>query len=81
MYLSNFDAVRIFCILAGVPWDSDTAIKLAKKANDAGNVEFQGIYVHCGNTYKADKDKDERIQIQTDTTDRLLSLKERSVGN
>ena len=61
----------------GVPWDGDTAIKLAKAASDADNVEFKGIYVHCGNAFIVDKDKDKRIKIQTDTTDRLLNLKER----
>ena len=69
--------IYIVFLIAGVPWDSESAINLAKKASDADNVEFQGIYVHCGNTYKADKDKDERVKIQTDTTDRLLDLKDR----
>lgn len=62
-------------ISAGVLWNSDTVVKLAKKAVIAENIEFQGMYLHCGNSYNSDK-KD-REKIQNDTTERMLELKDR----
>lgn len=64
-------------ISAGVLWDSDTAVKLAKKAIAAENIEFQGLYLHCGNSYTSDKE--DREKIQSDTTERILELKNRLV--
>ena len=62
-------------LTAGCLYNSDTAVKLAKLANEASNVEFQGLYVHCGNTYQQDPAK--RVELQAQTTDRLLELKNR----
>lgn len=59
----------------GVIWNTDIAIQLAKIASDADNIEFQGIYVHCGNTYNPDRDG--KVKTQTETTERLLELKNR----
>ena len=56
-------------------WNTDIAIQLAKIASDADNIEFQGIYVHCGNTYNPDRDG--KVKTQTETTERLLELKNR----
>ena len=52
-------------------------MQLARKIVEAENIDFQGIYVHCGNTYTHDRDLKE--QLQSDTTDRLLDLKNRYI--
>ena len=40
---------------AGVWWsDHDRSVAIAKRLSDAADtVEFQGLYVHCGNSYAA----------------------------
>ena len=40
---------------AGVWWsDHDRSVAIAKRLADAPDtVEFQGLYVHCGNSYSA----------------------------
>ena len=40
---------------AGVWWsDHDRSVAIAKTLSDASDaVEFQGLYVHCGNSYSA----------------------------
>ena len=37
---------------AGVRWDDNRLIKLAQDAASLGNINFQGIYSHDGNSYQ-----------------------------
>ena len=39
---------------AGVWWDDEEAVEIVKYIqHQCGNVKFQGVYVHCGNSYTA----------------------------
>ena len=38
-------------LLAGVWWEEDVGIDLAKYVHQNSNMIFQGIYLHCGDTY------------------------------
>ena len=39
---------------AGVWWDDEEAVEIVKYIQQqCGNVKFQGVYVHCGNSYTA----------------------------
>ena len=65
----------MYCVVAGVLWNSDQAVSLARKAHEASNIDFQGIYIFCGNSYTSDKQK--REEVQRVTTERILELKSR----
>lgn len=70
-----FESIPFFK-LAGVLWDSDRVVELARLATNAQNVEFLGIYTHCSVSYSLSSDKAVRNQAETDTK-RILSVCER----
>ncbi|KAH3787470.1 D-threo-3-hydroxyaspartate dehydratase-like [Dreissena polymorpha] len=59
----------------GCCWDSEDVLTICKKAHEAANIRFQGLYNHCGNTYVPDTDK--RSKIQHETVANLMAVKER----
>jgi D-serine deaminase-like pyridoxal phosphate-dependent protein len=61
---------------AGVPWDSDTAINLAKRLSHNTACTFRGIYCHEGQSYKA-RGFDEVEQVSSQTAERILELANR----
>ncbi|KAL3854651.1 hypothetical protein ACJMK2_013911 [Sinanodonta woodiana] len=63
---------------SGVKWNSDDAVHLAKMASTAENIIFQGLYTHCGDSYTSyARNEGLRREIQENTTERLLFLKDR----
>lgn len=61
---------------AGVPWDGDTAITLAKRLSHNTACTFRGIYCHEGQSYKA-KGFDEVEQVSSQTAERILDVANR----
>ena len=61
------------CISAGIPWDSDIGVELAKQLDGSAAVSFQGIYTHEGGSYSAKNEKDVKA-VGAQTTDRLLTV-------
>ncbi|XP_053386323.1 D-threo-3-hydroxyaspartate dehydratase-like [Mercenaria mercenaria] len=63
----------------GCLWSKEEAVEIAKTADDAPNVKFQGLYTHCGNSYTPDVEQKNRTQ--KETSDRLIALKNRLSKN
>ncbi|XP_046377711.2 D-threo-3-hydroxyaspartate dehydratase-like [Haliotis rufescens] len=61
---------------AGVLWDSDDVVTVAKAAVDADNVKFLGIYTHCGSSYDC-TGVDELKKFGTTNTDRLTTVRDK----
>jgi len=68
----------VFCrfVIAGVPWDGDGGVNLAKRLSHNTACTFRGIYCHEGQSYKA-KGFDEVEQVSSLTADRILDLANR----
>ncbi|XP_046573479.1 D-threo-3-hydroxyaspartate dehydratase-like isoform X2 [Haliotis rubra] len=61
---------------AGVVWDSDDVITVAKAAVDADNVKFLGIYTHCGSSYDC-TGVEELKKFGATNTDRLITVRDK----
>lgn len=68
----------MFCgfVIAGVPWDGECAVKLARRLSQNTACTFRGIYCHEGQSYKA-KGFDEIEQVSSQTTERILEVANR----
>ena len=76
MFMEQCDIYNVYInVTAGCLWDCEEAVQIAKTADAAPNVKFQGLYTHCGNSYSPNDDV--RKKVQQDTTERLITLKNR----
>ncbi|XP_052090980.1 D-threo-3-hydroxyaspartate dehydratase-like [Mytilus californianus] len=64
----------------GVPWDSDDVISLATMASQTPYIDFKGLYLYNGNTYKANC-KEEIEDANKKGTDLLKNLYKRLTDN
>lgn len=64
----------------GTLWNDAAGLTLAEKISKSNNVQFAGVYVHCGNSYK---DKSRVVHAEKETVDRILwfveKLKEKGI--
>lgn len=69
---------QVFCgfVTAGVSWDGEYAIELARRLSQNTACTFRGIYCHEGQSYKA-KGFDEIEQVSSQTTERILDVANR----
>ena len=58
---------------AGVWWDDDEAVDIVKCIEECQNVQFQGIYAHCGNSYAAHSIS-EVERVRDSTVNMMVSL-------
>ncbi|KAG0703352.1 D-serine dehydratase [Chionoecetes opilio] len=70
---SVFLAVNCGYNREGIRWDSADGEDLASQMHKASTVTFAGVYVHCGNTYRATQAGDVK-QVRDETIERLLDL-------
>ena len=77
-YLNVWEIYSISSV-AGVSWDDDRLIKLAKDASNYSNIDFRGLYSHDGNSYTISKGRntanEELGQWGQTASSRMLSAK------
>lgn len=59
---------------AGVLWNSQTGVKLAKLLHGKGVLK--GFYAHCGNSYGSDGDRSFILKVAKETAEKILKFKE-----
>jgi len=65
---------------AGVWWEEETVITLAKYIHDQPSLHFHGLYIHCGNSYSAHsveevkRVRDATIDMATRLVEKLSSI-------
>ncbi|ESO88027.1 hypothetical protein LOTGIDRAFT_219658 [Lottia gigantea] len=64
----------------GVEFDSDELVGIGKSASEADNIDFMGLYTHCGDTYDA-KNVAGIQNINDSTSDRLNEAAKRLTDN
>ncbi len=63
----------------GVVWDDDAAVSFGRRLAASRTINFQGLYVHEGQSYNA-KGTEELQAINTEATERCLDLANRSAS-
>ncbi|KAK8732514.1 hypothetical protein OTU49_006793, partial [Cherax quadricarinatus] len=58
---------------AGVWWKDEAGVDLAVLLQNSPNIDFAGVYVHCGNSYHTSS-SEEVIQVLDDTIERLMTF-------
>ncbi|KAK6182110.1 hypothetical protein SNE40_009868 [Patella caerulea] len=60
----------------GLEWNGEKVLSVAMEANESKNVNFLGLYTHCGNSYDA-KNVKEIHKVVDETCDRIVYVAKR----